>query len=175
MVFWKKKNSNPQTPKAPTVGVTSVKMELPKVVHLIVCSVQQLLSSCKAHKLPHQCRELCLLLSAISQLFLWSADHQISFTCEYPRSYFIFTCFRQKQYLLLKTAFLYLAHLSQVHKVNTVVFVFSQQLVYIFWCCTQFCHGMTQKQEKLAVSRLRVAPQVAQRSCKFSFIRTDSL
>lgn len=172
---WKKKNLKPQTPKAPTVGVTSVKVELPKVVYLVVCWVQQLLNSCKAHNSPYQCRDLCLPLSTVtSQLFLWSADHQISFTCEYPSSCFIFTHFRQNQCLLLKTAFLCLAHLSLVHKVNTV-FVFSQQLVHVYWCRTQFCHGMSQKQEKLAVSRLPVAPELAQRSCKFSFIRTNRL
>lgn len=156
------------------MGVTSINVEFPKVVYSVVCSVQELLNSCKAHNLPYQCRDLCLLLStATSKLFLWSADHQISFTFEYPSSYFIFTCFKQKQFLLLKTAFLYLAHLNLVHKLNTV-FVFSQQLeyMYVYWCCRHFCHGMSQKQEKLAVSRL--APELAQRSCKFSFIRTGS-
>lgn len=171
---WKKKNPNPQNPKTPTVGVTSVKVEFLKVVYLVVRSVEELLNSCKAHNLSYQCRDLCLLLSTVtSKLFLWSADHQISFTHEYPSHHFIFTCFKQKQYLLLKTAFLYLAHLSLVHKLNTVVFVFSQWLVYmyVYWCHTYFCNGMSQKQEKLAVSRLPLAPELAQKSCKFSFIR----
>ncbi|XP_023793438.1 uncharacterized protein LOC111936623 isoform X2 [Cyanistes caeruleus] len=45
--------------------------------------------------------------------------------------------------------------------------------MYIFWCCAHFCHGVPQKQEKLAVSRLPLAPELAQRSLPLQVLWTS--